>query len=370
MTQTDQAYLDENKYVWRAIKAKNGNRHTAIVAIVKVEQKKQLEKLIKEKKKKGKIRMYPITHDILFIYHILTLSNPESTIVIATGKTLQEKLDSSLDDCTSLYLLVSSTVNYITYDIGKTIKDVHVAPCQPADGPDALRIGSASKYCNVKAYAWEHRPSNIRRGGYQITYAEGCHFDISDDLEVARRLLTHPITAYGMGDNELADIKSQFASIQEEMTSERVSSGVLLTPYIGADQTDNWFNRWNGLLATIIGAGTGAYGIGGTVWISGGGVYIKGPLGLSIAAGYFNMAAFAGALGTGGIMAIAAWGGVYFVPWDRLWILVREKLSQIWDIICDVATWIWEKMKGLASNFVSRASLDVTNQAMAVRFSD
>ncbi|KAH6886848.1 hypothetical protein B0T10DRAFT_607710 [Thelonectria olida] len=349
----EDAYHDENKSVWRAVKAKNGNRHTAIVAIVKAEQKKELEKMIKEKKRKGKI---------------------QSTIVIATARQLQEKIDSTLDaNCTSLYLFVSSTVNSITYDIGKVIKDVYVAPCQPASRPDVLRIGSASKYCNVKAYAWEHRPTSIRRGGYQITYAEGCHFDISDDLEDARRLLNQPITSCDMQDDELAKIKSQFLSIQEEMASGPVSSDGSVSSYLGADQTGNWFEKWKGLLAMIIAAGTGTYRIGGAitaVWVSGGGVYIKGPLGLSIAAGYFNVAAFAGAVGAGGMMAIAAWGAVYFVPWDRLWNLVREKLSQIWEVIRDVAAWIWEKMKALASTFVSEASVGPASQAMVVRFSD
>jgi hypothetical protein len=55
----EDAYHDENKSVWRAVKAKNGNRHTAIVAVVKPEQKKELEKMIKEKKRKGKIRTSP-----------------------------------------------------------------------------------------------------------------------------------------------------------------------------------------------------------------------------------------------------------------------------------------------------------------------
>ncbi|KIW93592.1 uncharacterized protein Z519_06197 [Cladophialophora bantiana CBS 173.52] len=342
----EQAGQKEVKSVWEIVKSRNGNPQTMILAVVKQEHEKPLLKLAKQANTKP----------------------PGSMIVIATPESLQGKLDYYANKgFRILHLLVSSFVKSITYSISKAVKDVSVACCGTlfTGRPDMLSIGSSSTYCDVKTWAWDRRPEGeLRTGGYNITHGEGCHFDLSGNVDEVRRLYTEPPMMSTMTDEDMEAIKVRFGDFQHESMSgpPRSNTGgsrpvssdsVLPSPTPGTDETENWFNKWRSLLAVILGAGAGVVGGIGAIWCGAGGVFIKGPFGLFLAAGYFNCAAIGGACMAGGVTAIAAAAVVYFVPWEKVFAYVKQTLWKIWDYICEVVTWIWEKIKGMASTVVS-----------------
>ncbi|UPL01761.1 hypothetical protein LCI18_012695 [Fusarium solani-melongenae] len=299
----DDVYHEENKAVWKEVKGRNGNESTLICAIVSSDQKKPMRKLMDEKKKGGKL---------------------QSTVVVTTQSHLQDVMDAIVGTrFKTLYLLVSSTVDYLTYNIAGVFKTVY----------------------------WDRR-TDSKLLKKRITYAEGCVIDIQDNLEDARRVLNEPIVQPNLSEAKKAEIKRQFDGFREDVIDgsrgAAVSSDTESNSAPGAYETETWFQRWKGLLATIVGAGAGAFGVFGSFWVSAGGVCIKGPFGMSIAAGYFTAAGVGGACAAGGVVGLAAGGAVYFVPWDRFWASLKNRLWELWEYIRDTFVWIWNKLKGLA----------------------
>ncbi|KAJ4178280.1 hypothetical protein NW755_013292 [Fusarium falciforme] len=327
----DDVYHEENKAVWKEVKDRNGNESTLIFAIVSSDQKKPMRKLMDEKKKGGKL---------------------QSTVVVTTQSHLQDVMDAIVGTrFKTLYLLVSSTVDYLTYNIAGVFKTVYVAPCGLRSQHDALYIGGSSTFAGVRTYEWDRR-TDSKLLKKRITYAEGCVIDIQDNLEDAKRVLNEPIVQPNLSEAEKAEIKRQFDGFREDVIDgsrgAAVSSDTESNSAPGAYETETWFQRWKGLLATIVGAGAGAFTVFGSFWVSAGGVCIKGPFGMSMAAGYFTAAGVGGACAAGGVVGIAAYGAVYFVPWDRFWTSLKNCLWEIWEYIRDTFLWIWNKLKGLA----------------------
>jgi hypothetical protein len=168
-----------------------------------------------------------------------------------------------------------------------------------------------------------------------------------------------------MSSEKLAEVKEDLRLLHDDLASgppgpnapnpRPVSAGAAGPASSSTDgpEIESWFQRWKLLLAGIVGAGTGAAVAGGFMWCSAGGIFVKGPLGISLAAGYFSFAA------GGGVCLAAAGAGLtagtvfYFVPWGKVFEYVRLQLWQIWDHICDIFTRIWEKIKSLASTVMS-----------------
>ncbi|KAF5679868.1 hypothetical protein FDENT_8582 [Fusarium denticulatum] len=111
------------------------------------------------------------------------------------------------------------------------------------------------------------------------------------------------------------------------------------------------------------------HGLTSGFWMSAGGIAVKGPFGLSMAAGYATAGGF-GAVGAAGVgSAVAACGMVYFIPWDRVWDILRAKLWQIWDKIWEVLVWIKDKLAELASTVLTKVSLVVQGAPKPARLS-
>ncbi|SPJ71338.1 uncharacterized protein FTOL_01066 [Fusarium torulosum] len=332
-------YHQENTSLWQDVKSTEGNPSTLVLALVVPDQRKAMKKLIDDKVKKRKIR---------------------STVVVTTQDQLQDHLGSAMTNSTSakkafktLYLLVSSTIAQLTYNIEGFVDQVFVRPCGASGRPDALRIGSSSTYCGFRTYAWHHRPSQLQQSNKSLTHLEGCNFDISDCSDEAIRLLQQPKEVVDLSQDEQYDVMKRFQDLKHTEVSEnaRDSSGS------SADGTETWFQKWKSFLATVMAAGAGAAGMASGFWMSAGGIMVKGPYGLYFAAGYATVGGF-GAVGAAGIgSAVAAYGMVYFIPWDRVWDLLRAKLWQIWDKIWEVLVWIKDKLAGLASTVLTKVSL-------------
>ncbi|KAF7557910.1 hypothetical protein G7Z17_g234 [Cylindrodendrum hubeiense] len=177
-------YHQENKAVWKAVKNKNGSPEVIIFAVVASDHKSKMKDFVKEKGRKEELR---------------------STVIVTTQNHLQEKINSNLNKkYATLYLLVSSNVERITYEIPGVVKDVQVALCTPPGRPDKLRIDSSSTYCGIKTYAWTQRADSTRKSGHQILHSEGCYFNFSDDMDEAVQLF-QPITGSDMSAERLSE---------------------------------------------------------------------------------------------------------------------------------------------------------------------
>ncbi|KAF5989465.1 hypothetical protein FBULB1_893 [Fusarium bulbicola] len=344
-------YHQENTSLWQDVKATEGNSSTLVLALVAPEQRKAMRKLIDAKAKKKKIR---------------------SSVVVTTQDQLQEHLGNAMTNSIvakkalkTLHLLVSSTVAELTYNIEGFVDKVFIRPCGAGGRPDALRIGTSSTYCGFKAFKWDARPSQLQQSNKELTHLEGCNFDLSDCPQEDLQFLQQPRESPDLSRVDKHNVMQRVQELRDIEVSENARNSSSSC----ADGTEAWFQKWKSFLATVMAAGAGAAGMTSGFWMSAGGIAIKGPCGLYMAAGYATVGGF-GAIGAAGVgSAVAAYGMVYFIPWDRVWDLLRAKLWQIWDKIWDVLVWIKDKLAELASTLLTKVSLVVQGAPKPARLS-
>ncbi|KAF4502604.1 hypothetical protein FAGAP_1190 [Fusarium agapanthi] len=344
-------YHQENDCLWQDVKSTEGNPSTLVLALVAPEQRKAMRKLIDDKIKKKKIR---------------------SSIVVTTQGQLQDHLGSAMSNSLgnkkafkTLHLLVSSTVAELTYNIESFVDKVFIRPCGAGGRPDALRIGTSSTYCGFKTFKWDARPSQLQQSNKELTHLEGCNFDLSDCSQEDLRSLQQPREAPDLSHDDKYNTMQRVQELKDIEVSENARNSSSSC----ADGTETWFQKWKSFLATVMAAGAGAAGMTSGFWMSAGGITVKGPYGLYMAAGYATVGGF-GAVGAAGVgSAVAAYGMVYFIPWDRVWDLLRAKLWQIWDKIWEVLVWIKDKLAELASTVLTKVSLVVQGAPKPARLS-
>jgi hypothetical protein len=252
----------------------------------------------------------------------------------------------------SLHLLVSSTVRQLTYHIEDFVDQVFIKPITPDRQMDALVIDNSSTYCGWRSSAWSERPGAIPPKK-QLTLHEGCYFDTTGFGDGPLSFLSQPKLGANFSNDEQMDIKAQFMEFRDTIVSEEHQHRA--DP--STDQPGAWFEKWKKLLATVIAAGASKYaaGMAGGMWMSSGGILVKGPLGLYLAAGYVNFAA-AGAVGGVAIgTGMAAYGAVYYIPWDMVWKFFTHKLQPIWEWIKDIFVWIKDTLVYLAKTVAANA---------------
>lgn len=129
------------------------------------------------------------------------------------------------------------------------------------------------------------------------------------------------------------------------------------------DDTPGWLTHWKAILGTAVSAmaAAGFSGTYGFFWYSSSGLLIKGPFGLSLALGHTTSVLTGGALLTAAKAAAATAGHaaplfvaaalVYYIPKDTVFDFLKKIFRKIWDAICDVAAWLWEKVKDISASF-------------------
>ncbi|VTT60285.1 unnamed protein product [Fusarium fujikuroi] len=371
-------YHQENTSLWEDVKVTEGNPSTLVLALVAPEQHKAMRKLIDDKMKKMKIHS-SLSHlerwlclDNYDIMNDISDWTSGSSVVVTTQDQLQDHLGSAMTNSVAakkafktLYLLVSSTVAELTYNIEGFVDKVFIRPCGAGGRPDALRIGSSSTYCGVKTFNWDARPSQLQQSNKELTHLNGCNFDLSDCSQEDLQILQQPRESPDLSPEDKYNTMQRVQEMRDIEVSEKARNSSSSC----ADGTEAWFQKWKSFLATVMAAGAGAAGMTSGFWMSAGGISVKGPFGLYMAAGYATVGGF-GAVGAAGVgSAVAAYGMVYFIPWDRVWDLLRAKLWQIWDKIWEVLVWIKDKLAELASTVLTKVSLVVRGAPKPARLS-
>ncbi len=212
-------------------------------------------------------------------------------------------------------------------------------------------MGSASTYCGFPAYAWDRRPDELRQGNNRINFDDGCYFNIGDDMVMARSLIGQPMIQPDLGPEEMVSLRETFDRFRRDFAAG--------PPPAAAEEEDEpaWLLRWIPLVAAIFGAGGGVAAASSAFWCGGAGMFIKGPLGYSMAANCFGFGGAAavggGAVASAATAYIAASALVYLVPWVTFFDYVKQKLWCIWDHIRETIAWIWKKLAEVVGTLVS-----------------
>ncbi|KAK6855698.1 hypothetical protein PG995_007849 [Apiospora arundinis] len=277
-----------------------------------------------------------------------------ATMYVTTPWSLQGWIRSLVQErFTTFFIFVSPAVQKLAYDIPEVFKDVQIIPCgnssfrqQDQQEQLQLRIDSSSKYCGKPSYLWEQITSPD--DPCAITHRRGCYFDISTCMpKEIEEHFGEPKMMPGLSEDDLAKIQRKLFTVEPDATS---------VPRPSEQPTStggSWFEKWKSVLASVMFA-KGFYShFAGVFWCSGTGIYVKGPLGLAIGAHTFTAggALFSASAGAG---LMAAAGIMYFIPWDRVFSYLKAQLWRIWEKICQIADWIREKLKTLASTVMDK----------------
>ncbi|KGQ04399.1 hypothetical protein BBAD15_g10349 [Beauveria bassiana D1-5] len=304
----------EIRNVWHSVKTANENRgkNNAIIAVVPETQIKTMQDKIK---KRGK--------DLLGSKLRLT-GNQASKVLVGSEKNLQHLIEQvansiaepskgkakSLRQGEVMDIIVSYAINMITYRIPATVKTVKVDACQGSPPAYKLNIGLRSTYCEVNTFNWFHQ-GNKMLDKRSLEHSPKCFFDCNEDMDQVRALAKPPTDPIPLPTAiELAGMKDMFVDLTKECMEQeskkkndthKVSPGVVGSSSPQTDGTETWFQKWKAVLATVIVIASGIAGAGTftTGWVTAAGVYIKGPCGLAISAGYFHGAVVSGTVLTG-----------------------------------------------------------------------
>ncbi|EJP61777.1 uncharacterized protein BBA_09268 [Beauveria bassiana ARSEF 2860] len=362
----------EIRNVWHSIKTANENRgkNNAIIAVVPEIQVKNMQDKIKKREKQ--------------------LS---SKVLVASEKNLQQLIEQvansiaepskgkakSLRQGEVMDIIVSYAINMITYRIPATVKTVKVDACQGSPPAYKLNIGLKSTYCEVNTFNWFHQ-GNKMLDKRSLEHSPKCFFDCNEDMDQVRALVKPPTDPIPLPTAiELAGMKDMFVDLTKECMEQeskkkndthKVSPGVVGSSSPQTDGTETWFQKWKAVLATVIGIASGISGAGifTTGWVTAAGVYIKGPCGLAISAGYFHGAVVSGAVLTGVGTGMVVPGMLYLIPWRRVFEMLGQMLASIWGHICEAISWLWGKIKELASTVIQEIQ-NVRNAFLGQAFS-
>jgi hypothetical protein len=260
---------------------------------------------------------------------------------------------------TALDIVVSRSINEITYDISSRLLAVNVMLShrpQAVKDMYSLCVNGLSRYCGVEAWQWEYDYSMDRK----LSHGEGIFFHTA-------RLPTqgssfNPKIMSAMTPEVSDEIQEKFRGFVEDDDGDEAPGGSTTkgpSASTGTDKGVRWLDRYLGLISSIVG---GAVGVGTGAgaafwWFNAGGFFVKGPLGLYLSGGYFSVGAL-GAAGLAGVTAgvsagLLAGTMVYYIPWGTVWNFMKGVLAAVWDKIKEYARWIWEKLKKLVADAAS-----------------
>lgn len=271
----------------------------------------------------------------------------------------------------ALSILVSYSIARIGYNVPKVFKSFAIDVFKGSPSSYRLCISFDSTYSDAYTAAWTaQRRSLLDR--QKFSQSACCYYNPAENLDLAQRMLT-PVQ--DEPDCSAEDMEKMEFTIKDFVQTVAVgnnsagnpvpqvsaATAAAPAPQPSADGSESWFQKWKGVIATVIGLGAGVGGAMATVKITAAGLYVSGPLGLSIAAGFVHGSMFAGAAAFGTGVGLGAAAMVYFIPWDVFFAYLKQKLWRIWESVVEAVKWVLNKMRELASTFVQQVKLAVAN---------
>ncbi|RFU26659.1 hypothetical protein B7463_g9682, partial [Scytalidium lignicola] len=320
--------------VLKDVIALHGNPRALIMTVVTPEEEEEVKRLFKDSRK---------------------LTRSPSRIVVTTPERLQDDVNEIESEARSEVEsdVESESESDVEPEDKTKYSTFHLLASPTVEYANILRIGSKSTFCGWNYPRWCMRPNAINN--YKLDYSSGCAVDTTDGPEEGMRVLSHSRAEFSTSEENMDEIKEKCHELTKCMLKESEAATNRDTPKSLAevssptptpDKTETWFEKWKGLLAVIIGGGAGCAAGGGFMHFSAAGITIKGPFGLSMAAGYANCT-LGGACAVGVGTAVVAGLLVYFIPWDQVFDFIRRQLSKIWNHVRDTITWIWKRLTAL-----------------------
>ena len=219
----------------------------------------------------------------------------------------------------TLFVVVSRSIKEIAYSISNCIKEVTImqsSPIQDTNDRYSLCINKSSTYCDIETWRWEHR---LGWGDRSIIHEAGMYWDISslsrEGLDFNNSIITAVTTDMSeqvqkefknsiitdMTRERREQLQKTFQQFDEEDDGDQSSGGSTSRGPSVPSHTDkkvSWFERWLKLISGVVGAAVGvkaAVASFSFCWFNAGGFFVRGPLGLYLSGGYFNMAGLGGA---------------------------------------------------------------------------
>ncbi|KAH7413500.1 hypothetical protein BKA64DRAFT_661141 [Cadophora sp. MPI-SDFR-AT-0126] len=358
--------------IWRTINSKIEDKNTIFLIVVDRQEMKSLNHFLAENKNlksakfKGGVDIFEPHKEVACTVMLSTPNNLQAALNAAAnwkisplGSTRRFFSNTPEFRPKALDIVVSNSIKEITYDISSRILAVNVMLSHRTRDSDmySLCINGSSRYCGVEAWQWEYRERKLDR---RLVHGERIFFHSADLLSQGSSF--NPRMMDAMTPEISQEIQEKFRGLAEDGDEDETpglstSSG----PSASAD-TDKgirWVDKFLGLIAGVVGGVVGIKAGAGAAfwWFNAGGFFVKGPYGLYLSGGYFNVgwfgaAGFVGAA-TGAAAGLLAGAAVYYIPWGKAWNFVKDVLAAVWDKIKEYAGWIWKKIKELAADAAS-----------------
>ncbi|KXH37392.1 hypothetical protein CSIM01_06160 [Colletotrichum simmondsii] len=249
--------------------------------------------------------------------------------------------------------MVSSAIESVFYLIDSFIKNVYIKVCGivRTNTRYKLRIDEKSTYCSHPSDSWLYSKLSAA-GTHELTHFNGIYFphrerDYNHEAEALD--LDREDLWSEFGAEKKREILKKLREVKIEYEQMSSSSAPGAHPNSGADtpRAGNGPGFFKALLSAVVGIVSGLGAADGVVWLNTSGVFINGPLGFRLAAGYASAGVAGGACAAGVGVGIGAGAATYLVPWDLLWKIMKSLFAQIWGCVRDLFAWLCEKIKSL-----------------------
>lgn len=241
---------------------------------------------------------------------------------MTTAALLQSVItNAEMQDLRALSIITSGEIEHIGFHVASKFEQLKLHHCGfGRNAHEDLLVNGASTFGKVRLDEWEGANPKKRRGEIWL------HPGVAIEADMTRALWARVQQTFTGSDADKEALRSHFNSMEEtKMTG------------------DGWWKNWRAPLAAILGVLAGGAGFAGAVTASAAGAYVNFAWGsMSLKAGTAVATATGAACGGAVLLGTGVAAAVYFIPWGRVFNMLRSALS-----------WLWNKVVSLYDRFKS-----------------
>jgi hypothetical protein len=315
--------------MYRVIKGERNNKEKAIIAVVRPESLVTLEGRCRTSWWKfwtGELHLRRFcTHRFQTLcLRSSLLDTGKSLVLVTTDDWLQETIATLQDypQFKNLIILVTAEVDAISFRVHFRFKTLTILRGGHRDGQ--LLINGASTFHKVRLDGWQEKGRKQR-----LYLGPGVKIQVSFSRN----------SSWANSGNNLS--ASQRQELRQHLQGMRETT-----------MNGKWWHQWKGPIATILAlvTGTGKLAIG--LKAAAGGVYVNFQLGamtLKVGAAAMKASAIATAAGPAILLGAGVAVAVYFIPWDDVFVWLKDVLSCFLDWIsalwASFRSWLGRQMQ-------------------------